>query len=285
MAERRPDTDALKARERATWDAAAAGWHKWSPLLSDWLDAATEELLDLAGVGPGQRVLDVAAGAGGQTLVAARRVGPGGRVLATDLSPRILAYVAEEAARAGLANVETRVMDAETPDVPAGSFDAALCRLGVMLMPNPAAALAGMKRAVKPGGAVAVIVFSTAERNPTNLVAGQVVRRRAGLGPPEPGQPGLFALGEPGLLERAYAAAGLHDVRTRVVEAAIRLPSAADYVAFLQDAAGAFHQMLERCTPEEREAAWAEVGEGLRRFEGPDGFLGPTALVLGVGWA
>jgi ubiquinone/menaquinone biosynthesis C-methylase UbiE len=285
MAELRPDTETLKERERATWEAAAAGWHRWSPMLSGWLDGVTEELLGMADIGPGQRVLDVAAGAGGQTLLVARRVGPTGYVLATDLAPRILAYVADETARAGLTNVETRVMDAESPDVPEGSFDAALCRLGVMLMPNPAAALAGMRRAVRPGGRVAVVVFSTAERNAAYAHAGHVIRRRAGLGPPPPGEPGLFALGQPGLLEQTYAAAGMRDVRTRVVETAMRLRSAADYVEFLKEAAGALRQMLERCSPAEKEAAWAEVEEVSRHFEGPDGFVGPTTLVLAVGSA
>ena len=80
------DAVAYKAATRAQWDAAADAWHAWGPVLERWLGPATDLMLDLAGVSPGDRVLDVAAGAGGQTLSAARRVGPAGAVLATDIS-------------------------------------------------------------------------------------------------------------------------------------------------------------------------------------------------------
>jgi ubiquinone/menaquinone biosynthesis C-methylase UbiE len=66
-------------------------------------------MLDLAGIGSGHRVLDVAAGTGEQTLMAARRVGPHGFVLATDIADRMLAYLDEAARNEGLTNVQTRV--------------------------------------------------------------------------------------------------------------------------------------------------------------------------------
>ena len=82
------DPVAFKSTTRAQWEAAAEAWHRWGPAIEDWLGDATELMLD--DVPPrqdGSRVLDVAAGAGGQTLAAARRVGPTGHVLATDISP------------------------------------------------------------------------------------------------------------------------------------------------------------------------------------------------------
>ena len=75
-----------KATTRQQWDDAAEAWHRWGPTLETWLGPATEKMLDAANVTTGGRVLDVAAGTGGQTLTAARRVGPSGRVLATDIS-------------------------------------------------------------------------------------------------------------------------------------------------------------------------------------------------------
>src|SRR5688500_5721321 len=100
------DPDLYKSTTRAQWEDAAEAWHRWGPSIEAWLGESTEKMLDGAGVVPGSRVLDVAAGAGGQTLVAARRVGPTGRVLATDISPAILEYAAREAADAGLDNVD-----------------------------------------------------------------------------------------------------------------------------------------------------------------------------------
>ncbi len=95
------DATKYKHTTRDQWDAAAEAWHRWGPTLRSWLGPATDRMLDLASVSSGGRVLDVAAGAGDQTLQTAARVGPGGSVLATDLSPAILAFAAAEARRAG----------------------------------------------------------------------------------------------------------------------------------------------------------------------------------------
>ena len=107
------DPVAFKTTTRAQWEEAAEAWHRWGPAIEDWLGAATERMLDDVRLTPGSRVLDVAAGAGGQTLAAARRVGPSGSVLATDISPTILEYAAKVAADAGLANVSTLEADGE----------------------------------------------------------------------------------------------------------------------------------------------------------------------------
>jgi cyclopropane fatty-acyl-phospholipid synthase-like methyltransferase len=96
------DAQRYKTTTRAQWEEAAEAWHRWGPAIEDWLGPATDRMLDAAGIGPGSRVLDVAAGAGGQTLAAARRAGATGHVLATDISPAILAYAAKAAADAGL---------------------------------------------------------------------------------------------------------------------------------------------------------------------------------------
>jgi cyclopropane fatty-acyl-phospholipid synthase-like methyltransferase len=107
--------DPVKYKEttKEQWQAAAEPWHRWGPTLEEWLGQATEVMLDMAEVGPGARVLDVAAGAGGQTIAAAKRVGPAGYVLATDISSNILEFASAAAHEEGLTNVEPRVMDGE----------------------------------------------------------------------------------------------------------------------------------------------------------------------------
>src|SRR5688572_15439237 len=102
-----------KATTRQQWDDAADAWHRWGPTLETWLGPATKAMLDAAVVATGSHVLDVAAGAGGQSLAAARRVGPAGRVVATDISPTILTYAAKAAAEAGVTNIETIEADGE----------------------------------------------------------------------------------------------------------------------------------------------------------------------------
>jgi len=127
----------------ATWDAAAQGWHDSGPQVRAWLHDATAALLDAAGIEAGMQVLDVAAGAGDQTLDIARRVGARGRVLATDVSPRLVTLGAAALRGAGFHNVEWRVVDAQTLGLAGAGFDAAVCRLGLMFCPQPALALRG----------------------------------------------------------------------------------------------------------------------------------------------
>src|SRR3954452_13407737 len=197
------DPAAYKATTRAQWDDAADAWHRWGPTLERWLGAATEAVLDAAGVTVGARVLDIAAGAGGQTLAAARRVGPEGGVLATDISPEILARAEQAAHDAGLPWVSVRVLDGEELDVEPGAFDAVISRVGFIYFPDQAAAFAGMRRALRPGGRLAGVVYSTPEANGFFSIPVSVIRRRADLPPPLPGQPGPFSLCAPGVAEEA----------------------------------------------------------------------------------
>ena len=272
-----------KETTRAQWEEAATAWHTWGPTLEDWLREATTLMLDAAGVTAGSAVLDVAAGAGGQTLAAARRAGPSGSVLATDISPAILAYTADAAAAAGLDTVRTRELDGERLDVDASSFDAVISRLGLIYLPDRAAALAGQHRALRPGGRVAAIVYGPAERNAFFAVPVSVIRRRAALPPPAPGQPGPFSLGAPGALEAELREAGFRDVGARTLDAPLRMPTAADCVRFERESFGALHQMLAGLTPAQREEAWTEITGELARFEGADGFAGPCELVVAWG--
>ena len=278
--------DPVKFRQttRAQWESAAEAWDRWAPLLARWLGPSTEAMLDMAGVGAGSRVLDVAAGAGEQTLAAARRAGPKGHVLATDISPTILTYADKAARAAGLANVGTKELDGESHEMlPEGSFDAAISRVGLIYFPDQQKALAGMKRALKPGGRVAAIVYSTADNNKFFSIPVSVIRRRASLAPPLPGQPGPFSLGGRGALEDTLRKAGFRDVQSRTVAAPVRMPTAADCVRFENESFGALHQMLAGLDEAGRVAAWREIEQELARFETPVGFEGPCEMIVAVG--
>jgi SAM-dependent methyltransferase len=167
--------------------------------------------------------------------------------------------------------------------LPAGSFDAVICRLGLIYFPDQQRALAGIRRALGDGGRIAAIVFSTAERNEFFSIPVSIVRDRAQLPPPQPGQPGPFSLGGPGALAAAYATAGLSEVTVDSVPAPVRLPSAAECVRFERESFGALHQMLAGLDPDGREAAWREIAEELARFDTADGFVGPCELIVGWG--
>lgn len=201
--------EAKIAETRRTWDAAARGWAKWEQTFSRGLEPATDVLLDMAGVGAGARVLDIASGAGHQTLQAARRVGSSGVVVASDISATMLDNVQRNALAAGLSNVTTIESAAENLSAADEPYDAAICRLGLMLFPEPSAALSAVRRVMKPGSKFAALVFTTPANNPFMAQPMSILLRHAQKQPPGPGHPGIFALGGDGVLERLLADSGL----------------------------------------------------------------------------
>lgn len=174
-------------------------------------------------------------------------------------------------------------MDGESLDVPAGTFDAVVSRVGLIYFPDQQKALAGMKRALTPGGRVAAIVYATAEKNPFFSIPVSIIRRRAKLPAPLPGQPGPFSLGGPGVLEETFRKAGFRDVRSSTVSAPLRMKTAADCVRFEKESFGALHQMLAGLDVDGRTAAWQEIEQELARFETDAGFEGPCEMVVAVG--
>ena len=274
------DAAAYKATTREQWQAAAQAWSDWGGFLRDWLGGATELMLDLAGVAEGSRVLDVAAGAGDQSIQAAERVGPRGEVLATDISEAILAKARENAARAGLSNIRTQVADGEDLRVAHASFDAAISRLGLIYFPDLARALSGMREALKPGGSIGAIVYSTPDRNEFFSIPVSVIRRRAALPAPLPGQPGPFSLGSDGIIEARLREAGFRDIVVKKVDAPLRMKDAAQCLRFEKESFGALHQMAAKLDDSGKAAAWDEILRSLERFAVPGGFVGPCELLV-----
>jgi ubiquinone/menaquinone biosynthesis C-methylase UbiE len=240
-------------------------------------------MLDLAGIEPGDRVLDVAAGTGEQTLLVARRVGPTGSVLATDIAARMLTIADEAARQAGLANVETRVVDARSLDLGPESFDAAISRLALMLIPERDTALAGIRRALKPGKKFAALVISTAAKSPFLALALAIARRHAGLPPVPFEDPGMFALGEPAVLHAAYERAGFREVAIQAVAAERRFASLAVAMQNCRDVLPEIRQLMAHLSTAERDAAWAEIEGVMRQFDRTDGFVVPQEYLIGVG--
>ena len=234
------------------------------------------------GFSPVLRILDIAAGAGEPAVSAAERVGPGGYVLATDISEGIVELARQVAEERGLEQMETRVMDGEKLDLPDASFDAVLCRLGLMYMPHPATALREWRRVLRAGGRVAVIVFSTPDRNSWGAVPASIIRKRAHVPAPVPGQPGPFSLGDPGVLEGVFRQAGFADPEVRAVPVPLRMASSAEYVRVAREAFGAFNAMMAHLPPQERESVWNEVEGSMRSFESPGGFEVPGGCLVGA---
>ncbi len=151
-----------------------------------------------------------------------------------------------------------------------------------MYLPDKPQALAQARGALRPGGRYAALVFAEPERNAFFSVPISIIRRRAGLPAPAPGQPGPFsAVGLGGLLDEA----GFDDVEVHRCEAPLRLASAAECTRLERESFGALHAMLSGLSDGEQDEAWAEVEEALSAFDEPGGFVGPCELLVGAGSA
>ena len=255
-----PDPEAIKERQRQEWGLAAAGWRKHDARLIENAAPVTRRLLALAGLTRGMRVLDIASGTGEPALPAAEAVGPEGYVLGTDMSAEMLAVAREKAQARRISNVEFRVVDGEELDVERESFDAALCRWGIMFMPEPVRCLRNAYRALRPGGRVALSVWGPPERNPFFTVPMGVLLKYAQVPPPEPGAPGVFAFADRNRLIAALGEAGFREVQVDEMELPMAVfDSGHEYWQYTREMAAPIAALLAQLPPEVQQNVGREV--------------------------
>ena len=267
------------------WDKAAQGWNSNAALIRVWLADATSAMLDATGIGVGARVLDIAAGAGDQTLDIARRVGPQGYVLATDISPCIMALAQTNMGQAGLLQVQTQVADAQalgdSLSLLGTRFDAAVCRLGLMFCTRPLDALTGARKTLIPGGRLAALVFSQPQHNPCLAILMSTALRAAGLPPTSPFAPGtLMSLGQPGLLAQLLDDAGFADIEVKSIAAPFFAPTVRHYVDFVRTSGSPVMEILASLAPEAQDRVWRDIESQLNVFTSSEGWVGPNELLL-----
>lgn len=284
MSEQPFDPEQYKQRQRPEWDAAAKGWKKWWRTIEQGAQKVSDRLVEMAGIQPGQRVLDVASGIGEPAVTAASRVGPDGSVVATDYSGSMLAIAQERAAELGLTNLETQVVDGEMLDFPANSFDAALCRWGLMLMPNPTQSASRVAEALAPGGKFAAAVWGPPPKVPLGGVAMGVIVKALEMPPPPEGAPGFFSLSEPGSIEDVFKTAGFSDVHAEEMTVVIEMSSADTFVEMFRDTARAITTMVDEQPAQQQEEIWAQVTAGIQRFATDEGSIRlPNQTICVVG--
>jgi ubiquinone/menaquinone biosynthesis C-methylase UbiE len=264
----------------AIWDRAADVWDRWRDLLQGQYEKATERLLDMASVGPDSRVMDVAVGPGYQTIQIASRLGRNGYVLASDISP-VMVRVAEKNVRdAGFENAEFKVMDATALSVEPESFDAVICRQGVMTFPAPQRALDAMYFALKSGGKIGISVFAPAERNPYLFVPAEIISRHMGLPPDTPKMLDIFQFGEVDALEGLLSNAGFQTIKVERFATPMILKAVDEYVTHLSESSRVLLELMEDANEETESAIWREIADAARQFMDGDVFKGPGEILI-----
>ena len=276
----------FRTGQRTQWNGAAASWKKWSPLIDEGAGAVSERLVALAGVEPGDRVLDVATGYGEPALTAARRAGPEGRVVATDIADEMLAFGRERAAAAGLGNVEFLETDAASLDFPAGSFDAALSRWGIIFEPEPEATAARIRGFLEPGARMAIASWGPIDRVPMFALTFGTIVRQFEVSPPPPGSPGPLSRPTNESIEALLTGGGFSNVAVEEVDVVFDYESPEQFVTCLREIAPPITAILAQFPQDAQERAWGAILDATRERAGGDGaFTMSNLALLAVGEA
>jgi SAM-dependent methyltransferase len=211
------DLDEYRRNSLDSWDRFAENWEREREFIWSATHRLGERLVENLDPAPGDTVLELAAGTGDTGFAAAERIGDDGKLISTDFAPSMVDAARATAESRGIANAEFRVLDAENMDLDDSSVDGALCRFGYMLMADPAAALAETRRVLRDGGRLSFAVWAGPDRNPWAAIPGMTMVELGHLPPPEPGAPGIFAMGDPNRIRELVTGAGFGDPRIEEV--------------------------------------------------------------------
>jgi SAM-dependent methyltransferase len=258
------DAAGFRQGQREQWNSAALGWHKWSKMVDEAASGVSARLVELAGIEPGDRVLDVAAGYGEPALAAARKVGVEGSVVATDISGEMIAFGRERAAAAGVENIEFVESDAASLDFPEGSFDAAVSRWGIIFDPDGEGVAARVRTFLKPGDRMAIASWGTPDRVPFLSVPMRTAMQRLRVPPPPPGTPGPLSRPTPEAIGGLLEGGGFSDVEVEETEVVFEWSSPEDFTTYIKEIAPPVIAMVSPHPPEVQEATWAAITEAIR---------------------
>jgi len=269
----------LRTQLQQMWGSVADGWAAHSAFVSERGAGVTQTLLELAAPRPGERVLELACGAGDVGIAAAALVSPG-EVVLSDVAPQMTAIARGRADALGLGNVSARELDLEQIDEPDASYDVVLCREGLMLVPDPARATREIRRVLRPGGRVAVAVWGPREHNPWLGVVFDAVSAELGVPTPPPGIPGPFSLSGDGQLADLLSDAGFADVAVAAQRTPYRAASAAEWWSRTAALAGPLAQRLAVLPEPARLALVARARDAVSAYATPAGLEIPGVSLI-----
>jgi SAM-dependent methyltransferase len=265
--------DDYRAASLQGWSAVAPDWAALTDRIDRQLGVAAEWMMEALALAPGDRVLELAGGPGTLSLMAARAVGPDGHVIYSDFAEPMVAAARDRLEREGVMNVECRVMDAEAMDVPDASVDAVACRMGFMLMADPAAAMRESARVLAPGGRIALAVWAEAESNPWAAVPMQVIASEVTMPPPPPNAPGMWSLADPVRLTGTLEQAGLGSVRIEALDSTNDFDSADQWMEMNRRLAGPLRALMANLDDAKRQAIEGRLREAIKPYQRSDGSI------------
>lgn len=262
------DSRQYKEGQRQGWDSVASGWQKWWKITETGAEKVSRRLIELAEIKQGSTVLDIATGIGEPAITAAKQVGNSGHVLAIDISSQMLSIAKQRAISLGLEQViEFKEGDAETIDLPASTFDAALCRFGLMFLPDLRTGLSNIYRSLVDGGRIAVAVWASQDKVPFIAVALNTVMKETKSPPPAPaGTPGPFSLSDENMLRNSLIESGFKDVTIERMEGSFNFDSAEVYTSYVYETAAPIQAMLANQPQERREEILKAITESARKY-------------------
>lgn len=266
---------------QAGWsDALSAAWERHRTRLFESQRHVSEWLVDRVGPRPGQTVLELAAGPGETGFLVAERVAPGGTLISTDREPGMVDAARRGAAARGLTNVEFRMMDAQAVDLADASVDGALCRFGLMLVPEPDRVLAGARRVLRPGGRLAYAVWGAPERNPRMAL---LAAAAAENGHQLPGDPlatgGVFSLADPARNRELVLAAGFGEPEIAELPGVVHFEDFDDCWDFQTQVSGPLALFVSSLPDDEARAVRESLRLRLEPYRSGRGYELPTLAV------
>ena len=266
------------------WRDSAFYWQKHLATIRVMFAPVTQALIDDVGIIEGDSVLDVAGGSGEPSLTIAETVGPTGSVTFTDAVAEMVTAAKSEAQRRGLRNVVFRRCAADSLPFESESFDAVVCRLGVMLFPDPLAALREMLRVTKFDGAISLVVWGKSELNPFFYAITNVVSRYSEVPPADPNAPGAFRFAEPGALAEILKQVGAKDVRERVRRFNIIAPiSPEQFWEVRSETSGTLREKLATLPPSQADLLAQEAQEAIREYSSNKQISIPAQMIIVTG--
>ncbi len=261
-----------KEESRRSWSQAAEGWARWWEIIERGTRVVSERLIDLAGVQPGDRVLDVATGLGEPAVTASRRVGLRGEVVAIDRSPEMLAAAERRVRALNIQNIRFLQMDAERLNFPKRAFQAVLCRFGLMFFQDLRAALEQIHGVLAPGGRFAAAIWDHPAHVPMISLPVRLIHQTLNVPPPAPGTPGPFHLADVERLRTMMTDVGFTDVHHETTLVRVEFSSAQQYVAFAQSVLPEKEE-LAALPPERQAAVWRALAQLIEPYQGADGVV------------